>query len=245
MKNITKVIFVAICVCILSACSDKQQSSPQVDLPMITKATESQEVVGNAAIRFKAADNPYNILVNKQNKLPEDWLSRITLIDVKNYLGEDFKIEEKTYEAFLKLQKDLLDNDSVNIQLDSVYRSVQDQQDLWDEWAADPEIGEEYCEKYLSPPGCSEHHTGICIDVFLVKDGADIRENEDMIADTESFAKVHAKLAQYGFILRFHQGKESVTGYNYEPWHFRFVNDPEIAKEIMEDNITFEEYLKK
>ena len=66
-----------------------------------------------------------------------------------------------------------------------------------------------------------------------------------MIADTESFAKVHAKLAQYGFILRFPQGREDITGYNYEPWHFRFVNDPEMAKEIMEDNITFEEYLKK
>ena len=50
-------------------------------------------------------------------------------------------------------------------------------------------------------------------------------------------------LAKYGFILRYLEGKDAETGYSYEPWHFRYINDPETAKEIMDKGITLEEYL--
>ncbi len=65
-----------------------------------------------------------------------------------------------------------------------------------------------------------------------------------MIKEKSLFAIVHKKLAKYGFILRYPEGKENITGYSYEPWHFRYVGSPEIAKEIMDKGITFEEYLE-
>ena len=64
-----------------------------------------------------------------------------------------------------------------------------------------------------------------------------------MVQYPELWAKVHAKLADYGFILRYLEGREHITGYGYEPWHIRYVDDVDIAKEIMSKDITFEEYL--
>ena len=64
-----------------------------------------------------------------------------------------------------------------------------------------------------------------------------------MIAEREIFAKIHAKLADYGFILRFPEGAKEITGYDYEPWHFRYVDSAEVAHEIMDNGLTLEEYL--
>ena len=80
---------------------------------------------------------------------------------------------------------------------------------------------------------------------MLIKDGEVIDDNDDMIAEKEIFAKVHARLAEFGFILRYPEGKDEITGYSYEPWHFRYIDSPEIAKEIMDSGITLEEYLGK
>ena len=76
-----------------------------------------------------------------------------------------------------------------------------------------------------------------------IKDGKIIRENEEMVTDTDDFAKVHELLPRYGFILRYLPDKKDITGYDYEPWHFRYVGYKNIAKEITEKGITLEEYL--
>ena len=107
------------------------------------------------------------------------------------------------------------------------------------------EYGEEYTKKYVAVPGTSEHHTGLVIDVKIVKEGKIIADNDEMTKETEIFSKVHAKLAKYGFILRYPVGKEDITGYGSEVWHFRYIDSPEIAKEIMDNGLTFEEYLQK
>ena len=182
----------------------------------------------------------YLVLVNKYSQLPDDWEEIVELVDTKNAWDEDIKIEKATYDNYLKLKKDL-EKDGVTIELDSVYRSVKAQQNLWDSWTV--EKGIDYVRKYVAVPGYSEHHTGLAVDICLRKDGELEYENDDMIADRETFAKVHAKLADYGFILRYLENRDDVTGYAYEPWHLRYVGSSEIAKEIKDKNLTFEEYL--
>lgn len=188
-------------------------------------------------------NDAYLVLVNKYSQLPDNWESQITLVDAKNVWDEDIKIEKETYENFKKLKEDL-EKDGVVIELDSIYRSVQAQQELWDNWSNDPEKGIDYVRKYVAVPGYSEHHTGLAVDICLNKDGNLVYDNDEMIADRETFAKIHAKLADYGFILRYLENRDDVTGYAYEPWHLRYVGSKEIAKEIMDKNITFEEYLE-
>ena len=183
----------------------------------------------------------YMILVNKQSKLPDDWEDRIELVDVYTGLDETYKVEKKTAEAYEKLRQDC-EKDHIIIELDSTYRTVKRQQEIWDEFEA--EKGLEYAQKYVAVPGTSEHHTGLALDVKIVKDGVIIQDNDEMTAETEIFSKVHEKLAKYGFILRYPVGKEDITGYGAEVWHFRYIDNPEVAKEIMDKGITFEEYLQ-
>ncbi len=185
----------------------------------------------------------YLVLVNKQNKLPDDWEEKVELADAKDFEGGTIQVEKTALEQFNKL-KAALHEEGVDIVLDSCYRSVAKQQKLWDDWSADPEKGPEYVKKYVAVPGYSEHHTGLAIDVAIEKDGKVIYDNDEMIAEKEIFAKVHKKLADYGFILRYKEGKEEITGYDYEPWHFRYVGSTEVAKEIYEKDLTLEEYLQ-
>ena len=183
----------------------------------------------------------YLVLVNKENKLPDDWEEKVELSDAEDFEGGTIQVEKKALEQFNKL-KEALHEEGVDIVLDSCYRSVKRQQEIWDQFTE--EYGEEYTKKYVAVPGYSEHHTGLAIDVALYKDGKYIYDNDEMIAEKDIFAKVHAKLADYGFILRYKEGKEDTTGYGYEPWHFRYVGSVEVAKEIMDKDLTLEEYLE-
>ncbi len=181
----------------------------------------------------------YLILVNKQNKLPEDWEDIVKLETVKDIWGDDTQVEKEALMQFFKLKQELA-SEEVFIELDSAYRSVKRQEELWKEF--EKEYGLEYTQKTVAVPGTSEHHTGLAIDVCIRKDGKLIYENEKMVKEKKIWSKVHAKLADYGFILRFPEGKDNITGYSYEPWHFRYVGSPEIAKEITSKGLTFEEY---
>ena len=160
------------------------------------------------------------VLVNQNHKLPSGWYDALVLTDTENAAGEPCRVEEETLRQFRRMQKELR-GDGLEILLASAYRSEKRQQEVWDEYIA--LRGEEYTKKYVAKPGYSEHQTGLAVDVWLVKDGAWLDTNEEMFAEKELFAKVHARLSDYGFILRYPKGKEDITGYGYEPWHFRYV----------------------
>ena len=183
---------------------------------------------------------PYLVLVNKTHQLPDDWESKIELVADYDPWGDEVKIELETLAHFNELREALLEQ-GVDIRLDSVYRSVADQIALWDYFKE--QHGEDYCKEYVATPGYSEHHTGLAVDICLVKNGDIINDNDAMIADVEDFAKIHAIMPDYGFILRYPKDRENITGYSYEPWHLRYVGSPEIAKEITKNNLTLEEYL--
>ncbi|MDO5480146.1 MAG: M15 family metallopeptidase [Candidatus Saccharibacteria bacterium] len=186
-------------------------------------------------------DNPYLVLVNKQHKLPDNWEDQITLVTSHDPWGDEVIIEETTLKQFEKLQAALLDR-GIDIYLDSVYRSVDDQIALWNYF--EQEYGEDYCKQYVAVPGYSEHHTGLAIDICITVDGEYVNDNDVMLAQTDLFNEVHALMPQFGFILRYPKGKEDITGYSYEPWHLRYVG-PEVAQEITEKGLTLEEYLNQ
>ena len=186
----------------------------------------------------------YLVLVNKKYKLPDDYESKVDLINATNYLPSPrtFEIERKAFEYYTQLRNKLLEENNIQIELDSVYRSVKRQQEIWDEFIE--KYGEEYTISHVAVPGHSEHHTGLAIDICLVVNGTVIDDNDEMIAQREIFAKIHEKLADYGFILRYPEGKKYITGYDYEPWHLRFVLIDN-AKAIKNQDVTLEEFLGK
>ena len=162
----------------------------------------------------------YLVLVNKYSQLPDDWEKNVDLVKTKNIWKEDIKVERQALENYKELKADVekdLKKYNTTIELDSTYRSVKAQQELWDEWSADPEKGPEYVKKFVAVPGYSEHHTGLAIDVCLRINGELVYDNDEMIAQKEIFKKIHNKLADYGFILRYPENGEEKTGYTYEP----------------------------
>ena len=70
-------------------------------------------------------------------------------------------------------------------------------------------------------------------------------DNEELVKYPEIWEKIHEKLADFGFILRYPEGKEDITGFSYEPWHIRYIDNVETAKKIMVQGLTFEGYLLK
>lgn len=219
-RSITVFLLLAIALS-LTACGSSNNQANTIDAP-------------------EPVANPYLVLVNKENSLPDDWQNMVNLIQVNTSLGEIATIEEITYQHFLDLKERIYDETGVLIALDSVYRSIPDQEELWDYFNSI--YGEDYCKEYLATPGYSEHHTGLAVDICLIKGDEVIIENDDMLAETEIFATIHAIMPEYGFILRYPPGKEDITGYSYEPWHLRFVGVP-AAKEITNLGLTLEEYL--
>ena len=182
----------------------------------------------------------YMVLVNKENKLPDDWESNVEIVSFTNTEEWSVDVEAKAYDAYLALKEDL-EADGVFVDLDSAYRSVEEQQRIWDNFTE--KYGEEYTRLHVAVPGYSEHHTGLALDLFLIIDGVGVYYNEDMVQYPEIWEKIHAKLADHGFILRYLPQKKIETGYSYEPWHIRYLDDPEVAREIMDAGITFERYL--
>ncbi len=181
------------------------------------------------------------VLVNKENKIKDKYYENLKLVDTLNVLDEKIKVEEETYKAYLELKKFLEEKDII-IGIDTSYRDEKEQQEIWDDFLE--KKGLDYCNNYVAPVGYSEHHTGLAIDISLKKDGKFLIDNGDLFKYDDEFKKIHPYLKEFGFILRYPLGKESITGYNYEPWHIRYVGTV-AANIIYENNLTLEEYLTK
>lgn len=184
----------------------------------------------------------YTLLVNKENKVPENIENIFEFIETTDTENKQVLIEKETYNEFLKLKDYILEKENVLIGIDGGYRSVKRQEELY--YAFIKKYGKEYADSIVAPVGCSEHHTGLAIDVGIYF------ENEGYIIVNDNFERVdeifkkniHQYLHMFGFILRYPEGKEHITGYPYEPWHIRYVGK-EIAKDIYSKNLTLEEYL--
>lgn len=234
MKKLS-LISLLLCLCltvtlVLSACSNSENAP----------ASDSNSTEAATADNAKTAGIDYMALVNKTHPLPEDWEDQLETVHMTNSVGDDVEVEKKAYDAYLEL-KTALEAEDIHVDLDSARRSVADQQRIMDEFTE--EYGADYAAKTVAKPGYSEHHTGLALDLYLIIDGKDVVENEDMIVYTDVWAKIHEKLADYGFILRYLDGEEHITGYGYEPWHIHYIDSIDTAKEITSKGITFEEYL--
>lgn len=119
----------------------------------------------------------------------------------------------------------------------SGYRPRSEQQAIWDSSLA--EHGLSFTETYVARPGCSEHQTGLAVD--LAENRPDIDFLCPEFPDRGVCRALRLRAAEFGFILRYPRGKEHITGIGWEPWHFRYVGWPHAR--LMEDRgLTLEEY---
>lgn len=183
----------------------------------------------------------YKLLINRDNVVTKNIINNIKFVTVENYLNDNIRIEKKTYFMYKRL-KEYLSSLGIDIFIDSSYRSVEEQEELFNE--SKSLYGEEYANNYVSHGGYSEHQTGLCIDIVLKIENRFIYLNEELFNYDSVFTTIHSCLKEFGFILRYPKGKESITGYFYEPWHIRYVGK-RTANIIYNESLTLEEYHNK
>lgn len=190
----------------------------------------------NGELPFDLSD-PLLLLVNKDNPLPEDYEVALQvlpsgLVSVAKVLYDD-------------LEEMLADGKKEGLQfvVCSGYRSAQRQQELLDEdirscMARGMSYEEAYEEvtRMTMPPGCSEHSTGLALDIVALSYQL-LDEGQERTAENEWLRE---NAWQYGFILRYPEGQGDVTGIDYESWHFRYVGR-EAAQLMHEQELLLEE----
>lgn len=175
------------------------------------------------------------VLVNKQNKLLSSYIpDDLVTLNIK-YANTDKKLRKEAAVSFELLSADALLL-GYRIVAVSAYRDYDYQKKLYNYYVT--EKGLEYADNCSARPGHSEHQTGLAVDV----EGSN--HDYDNFEKTNEFEWMSNNAHNYGFIMRYPKEKEKITGFKYEPWHYRFVG-VDVATYIYENNLTLEEYLEK
>lgn len=189
-------------------------------------------------------DLDVTVLVNKEHILDKDYVPlEMYIVDENENNFHQFKDAslKPMLRSDIKEYVDKLTNDAQGLGLpiivDSGYRSYNYQQVVLD--ALIKEKGDE-AFKLVALPGASEHQTGLAIDFAYYENGI---YNDDVKENDKEAIWLKNNAWKYGFVLRYPKGKENVTGYNFEPWHFRFVG-LKLAKYLFKNDLTLEEYYK-
>lgn len=170
------------------------------------------------------------MLVNKYYYLTEDYTPNdlITLTSKYN-TGINSQMRKEAAIGFMKMS-DAATLDNITIKNASGYRSYKYQVNLYDKYVE--RDGKKAADTYSARPGFSEHQTGLV---------SDINQIDNSFENTDAFKWLQENAYKYGFILRFPKDKEDITGYQYEPWHYRYVGEY-VAEKIHDENLTLEEY---
>lgn len=198
---------------------------------------QTQEKMNESSEELETINNnneKYEIIINKANPITEDKLKDYEQVEVLDNAITGVKIEKETYKNYLELKENLLQR-GYFINIRSGYRSFSESEEIYNSYKST--YGEDYAEKYVAKPGVSEHNTGMAFDFIITHDKTSLKT--DYQSDEYKYLENIAYL--YGFIIRYPKGKEAVTGYEYEPWHLRYVGT-ELAKYLTKNNLTLEEY---
>ena len=225
----------------------------------------------DASVLTTNLDQAYLILANKTHELDSSYepQSLTTLTCETTY---SMKLESRAAEALYAMLTEMKAAGVSDVMVTSAYRSYDKQFETYNYWVQEEMsggfsedayrvLGEEYirmnylnkkiftlnladaqkvAQSYSALPGQSEHQTGLCIDFTTSSMGGELTE---AFEDTDAFAWLARNAYKFGFILRYPKGKEGITGYTYEPWHYRFVGR-EAATDIYIGEMTFEQYLQ-
>ena len=169
------------------------------------------------------------ILVNKFHSLSSEYeIEDLTEMNVAYaYSGKSIKSE--VYSAFKSLSN-AAKKQGLTIIATNTYRSYSAQEKTYN--TIKSSNGREYADNYAARPGHSEHQTGLAIDVNTISDS---------FAYTNEYKWLKENAYKYGYILRYPKEYTNLTGYKFEPWHYRYVG-VDIASYIHNHNITYDEY---
>ncbi len=182
-------------------------------------------------------DNPDDItvLTNKYLEIPENY-EPSDLVDMSdeyanNRYGQK-KLRKEAYEQFVKMV-DEAKKDNVKFYAESAYRSFSYQQKIYKNYVN--ENGQEKADRYAAKPGFSEHELGLAVDLANIW---------TITTKGEEYAWLSKNAHKYGYIFRYKEEWEDITGYSAESWHIRYVGE-KVATDVVKKNMSYEEYYIK
>lgn len=243
-----KLILVIIMLPILWSCSleelpkEEQVEETKIEEAIDNNLSEEEEKIIKELPQTAKVNDWNLILVNPEQSLPENF--KVDLVEVDN----EQKIDKRIVEAWDNWKKEA-EKAGHQLFLASAYRDIERQKNNFNaevkqyrnEGMSENEAIEK-AKEYLTEPGHSEHHTGLALDIvddeWIVSGG----RLEKAYEETASQKWMMETKADFGFILRYPEGKEDITKIEYEPWHFRYVG-PESARFIEKYELSLEEYI--
>lgn len=176
------------------------------------------------------------LLTNKYHKLPDGYVpDDLTTISTTYSWGElgSQKCLKVVYDAFLKMWEDA-ENEGHYLMVNSSYRDYDKQNSIYENYKNGK--GLEYAENYAAHAGFSEHQTGLALDIVEKS-----HTSRETFTNSDAYIWLQENAYKYGFIQRYKESKEDVTGTKLESWHYRYVGI-EVASYLFSHDITFDEY---
>ena len=223
----------------------QSENNPSVDAVIRVNVTDSGYVddyyAGQTSDRSREKDSDTSRLqlLADEAKAPPvyadeglTYIKDILIVNKEYGLPPNFApgLEDICSEQFERLSEDAAE-EGLNIYIGSAYRSYFEQIDIFNEYVT--EYGVNESDTFSARPGHSEHQTGLTIDCNTI---------DDAFGETDEAKWLAEHAHEYGFIIRYPLGKEDITGYQYEPWHIRYVGYT-VAKEMYKSGECLEEYL--
>ena len=173
-----------------------------------------------------------DMVINKHRNLAENFVPNDLTEIPSDYAAEEgMQCSRLALNAFKEMSRAASD-EGYGLVINSAYRSYQDQVDIQEFYLN--AYGQDYVNKYVAKPGYSEHQTGLAFDIGS--------RTSRIFESSREYKWIRENAHKYGFIMRFDERYEDLTGFRREPWHFRYVGR-EIAKYIYEhNNMSLEEY---
>jgi LAS superfamily LD-carboxypeptidase LdcB len=213
-----------------SAASEAAAASP---------SSTPEETEGTTVDQSQFTDtNSLLLIANKKHKLPDGYVpSDLTAITGIPKQNRDEYMRAEAAQALVTMFN-AASAQGVSLYLVSGYRSQEYQEQLYNSYVA--KYGQEGADAISSRPGYSDHQTGLACD--LGQTDLQGLVSEDFI-NTTAGQWLYQHAHEYGFVLRYPQGKEEITGYSYEPWHYRYVGvETACAIYAVSPDETLEEY---
>lgn len=230
---------------------DKNQSNNKTDVKVEDKASFGRDNNASDSINKDSggvtpADttslNSPLVLVNKHISLPSNYKPEDLVVPNVSFSFSGPHEKQNMRSKAAKALEELFnaaDKEGMTLYAVSGFRSYSRQESVYNGHVQS--LGAEEADKISAKPGHSEHQTGLAMDITSRSAGMTLSES---FGDTPEGIWVAENAHKFGFIIRYQKGKEDLTGYSYEPWHLRYVGI-DAATEIMEADITLENYLEK
>ena len=207
--------------------------SPSVVTPSGSPSESQTASASLAAARPSVESSPESLrcLVNKMRPFAQiDWEPN----DLVDFEGQQLRAEAS---RAAHTMMDAAKAEGVTLTVSSAYRSYAVQQQTYQHWVS--VNGQRLADQLSARPGYSEHQTGLAID-FSSPEGCRL---EECYEDTRAGRWLAKNAPNYGFILRFPKGRQAITGYLFEPWHYRYLGKDLAAQYTVSGAGTLEEFL--